>query len=113
MADAGRLGQLLSNLLKNALVHGAAAPPVLVSVRQADGQLDVKVSNQGEPIAPELAAQLFKPFFRGNPGSREKGLGLGLFIVAEIAKSHGGEIAVVSDDAATTFSFTMRGLALN
>ena len=113
MADAGRLGQLLSNLLKNALVHGDAAQPVLVSVRQADGQLDVKVSNQGEPIAPELAVQLFKPFFRGNPGSREKGLGLGLFIVAEIAKSHGGEIAVVSDDAATTFSFTMRGLALN
>ena len=76
MADAGRLGQLLSNLLKNALVHGDPAQPVLVTVRQADGQLDVKVSNRGEPIAPELAAQLFKPFFRGNPGSRERSEGV-------------------------------------
>lgn len=113
MADAGRLAQLLSNLLKNALVHGDAAQPVRVQVRLRDGALDVIVSNHGAAIAPELAGQLFKPFWRGNSGSYEKGLGLGLFIVAEIAKSHGGDIALTSDTAATTFSFTMREPALN
>ena len=109
LADAGRLAQLLSNLLKNALVHGDATRPVRVQVRLRDGMLDVIVSNHGAAIAPELAGQLFKPFWRGNSGSYEKGLGLGLFIVAEIAKSHGGEIDVMSDAASTTFIFSMRG----
>jgi signal transduction histidine kinase len=109
MADAGRLAQLLSNLLKNALVHGDAAQPVRVQVRLNDGALDVIVSNHGAAIAPELAGQLFKPFWRGNSGSYEKGLGLGLFIVAEIAKSHGGDIDVMSDAASTTFIFSMQG----
>ena len=67
------------------------------------------MSNHGAAIAPELAGQLFKPFWRGNSGSYEKGLGLGLFIVAEIAKSHGGEIDVMSDAASTTFIFSMQG----
>lgn len=109
MADAGRLAQLLSNLLKNALVHGDAAQPVRVQVRLRDGALDVIVSNHGAAIAPELVGQLFKPFWRGNSGSYDKGLGLGLFIVAEIAKSHGGDIDVLSDAASTTFIFSMHG----
>jgi len=107
MGDAGRLAQLLSNLLKNALVHGDATQPVRVQVRLRDGALDVIVANAGPAIAPELAGQLFKPFWRGNSGSYEKGLGLGLFIVSEIARSHGGQIDVVSDAAVTAFIFSM------
>lgn len=107
MGDAGRLAQLLSNLLKNALVHGDATQPVRVHVRLRDGALDVIVANAGPAIAPELASQLFKPFWRGNSGSYEKGLGLGLFIVSEIARSHGGQIDVVSDAAVTAFIFSM------
>ncbi|MET0322573.1 MAG: GAF domain-containing sensor histidine kinase, partial [Duganella sp.] len=109
MGDAGRLAQLLSNLLKNALVHGDPDHPVRVNVHQADGALDVIVSNRGPAIAPDTADQLFKPFWRGSSGSIEKGLGLGLFIVSEIARSHGGEIDVLSDASGTTFIFSMDG----
>jgi signal transduction histidine kinase len=109
MSDAGRLAQLLSNLLKNALVHGDIAHPVHVHIRQGDGALDVIVSNRGPAIAPDTVNQLFKPFWRGHSGSNEKGLGLGLFIVSEIARSHGGQIDVQSDAASTTFIFSMHG----
>jgi signal transduction histidine kinase len=109
LCDAGRLGQLLSNLLKNALVHGDAGRPVRVKAYQHDGMLELIVSNEGPEIPAETRAQLFKPFWRGNAGPGAQGLGLGLFIVSEIAKSHGGEIDVLSADGITSFIFKMSG----
>lgn len=110
LCDAGRLGQLLSNLLKNALVHGDAGRPVRVKAHQQEGVLELIVSNEGPEIPAETRTQLFKPFWRGNagPGSNQ-GLGLGLFIVSEIAQSHGGEIDVLSADGITSFIFKMKG----
>lgn len=108
MVDAGRMAQLLSNLLKNALVHGDAKRPVRVHVTQQGGVLEIIVANEGPAIPQETLSQLFKPFWRGKPVYGEKGLGLGLFIVSEIGLSHHGELDVISTDDATSFIFRMK-----
>jgi signal transduction histidine kinase len=105
--DAGRLGQLLSNLVKNAIVHGCAEAPVSVSVTAQDGRFAIVVANRGAALAPELVAQLFKPFWRAPSSSRHEGLGLGLYIVSEIARSHGGTMDVGHADGNVRFTFSM------
>lgn len=106
--DADRLAQVVSNLVENALVHSAPDSPVRVELTATDDRVDVTVENHGEPIPPDMLASLFHPFRRG--GSRVRGaegLGLGLYIVDQIARAHGGEVVVRSDDALTRFSVTL------
>ena len=67
LVDAGRMAQLLSNLLKNALVHGDSKRPVRVHVTQEGGALEIIVANDGPAIPAETVSQLFKPFWRGKP----------------------------------------------
>ena len=105
--DPGRIAQLASNLVANALTHGAPGVPVEVEARTGDGCFTLSVTNGGVPIPPEARGQLFEPFFRGERRLSQQGLGLGLFIVSEIAKSHSGEIDVVSTDELTRFTFSM------
>ena len=105
--DRARMGQLVSNLLGNALVHGDPATPVRI-VAKADGAtLKIDVANEGAPIPPEAMARLFQPFFRGEIRPNQQGLGLGLHIASEIARAHGGEIAVSSSPEQTRFTFEM------
>ena len=96
--DATKIGQLLSNLLGNALTHGADAP-VLVHARADGDMLALSVTNQGDPIPKDVAARLFEPFFRAASGSSEKGLGLGLYIASEIAKAHCGALTFTCGEA--------------
>ena len=104
--DPGRLGQLLSNLLGNALTHGSGAAVRIHAVVEG-GEFCLSVINEGEPIPPATMQRLFQPFYRGEPGASRVGLGLGLYIAFEIAKAHGGIIEAASDTSATTFRFTM------
>lgn len=105
--DADRLSQLLSNLLANALVHGAGDGRVLVSARVDDNRLELTVNNSGEPIPPERLTQLFQPYWREASNTRT-GLGLGLYIANEIAASHGGRMQVTSTaETGTSFTFSM------
>jgi signal transduction histidine kinase len=108
LCDRGRMGQMLSNLLNNALVHGDPAQPVEVTAREANGLLRLTVTNAGPRIPDEVRRQLFKPFWRGSVKVAREGLGLGLFIVSEIARSHGGSIDVVTSDTATSFIYEVR-----
>jgi signal transduction histidine kinase len=109
--DAPRLGQLLSNLLKNAIVHGSDSEPVFVNVKETNGIFELSVTNSGQPIPQEIQAQLFKPFWQSPTGNASQGLGLGLFIASEIAVSHGGTLEVASSDSATTFTYRARTAA--
>nr|WP_245198053.1 HAMP domain-containing sensor histidine kinase [Sphingomonas kaistensis] len=106
-ADPDRLGQLVSNLLGNALTHGDPAQPVVLHAATSDGMFTLAVSNGGIAIEPATIAGLFKPFFRGSVRPSQQGLGLGLHITSEIAKAHGGRVDVTSDERLTTFTFTM------
>jgi signal transduction histidine kinase len=114
LCDVARLAQLLSNLLKNAIVHGDTSAPVHVTIASNDGRFRIAVSNRGPDLTPELIGQLFKPFWRAQARSTHQGmhqgLGLGLYIVSEIARSHGGAMDVVSRDGEVTFTFSMPDL---
>jgi sigma-B regulation protein RsbU (phosphoserine phosphatase) len=105
--DEGRIAQLVSNLLGNALTHGAPGRPIGLHAAHQDGQLKLWVSNAGEPIAPTAMERLFQPFFRGEVRASQQGLGLGLHIASEIARAHGGALQVQSDAVETRFTLTM------
>jgi signal transduction histidine kinase len=107
LCDAGRLGQLLSNLLKNAIVHGDPCGAITVSASLDSDRFRMAVSNKGKGLSPDLIQQLFKPFQRASASTAHDGLGLGLYIVDEIAKSHGGKMDVSSVDGMISFTFTM------
>ncbi len=105
--DLGRLQQLLSNLLGNALAYGDPAQPVSVDAVLDQNWLEISVSNHGTPIAPANLAKIFEPYWRpaeSNPGG---GLGLGLHICAQIVKAHGGTLQVGSSQEHGTV-FTAR-----
>ena len=105
--DEGRISQLLSNLLGNALTHGAPGGVVQVRASSANGALELSVGNHGEHIPEAAMARLFQPFERGAVRPNQEGLGLGLYIASEIAKAHGGALTVASSDEETVFTFRM------
>lgn len=105
--DRSRVAQLTSNLLANAVTHGAPDTPIEVAAKTIEGRLLLTIANRGEQISPAAQAKLFEPFFRASVRQSQNGLGLGLFIVKEIAQAHGGEIAVSSTEECTRFTFSM------
>lgn len=105
--DTARLQQLLSNLLGNALVHGAADQPVRVDASLAGGELVLRVANGGTPIPPDQLVQIFEPYYRPPSSRQGGGLGLGLHICAQIVAAHGGRLEAASDAAQGTV-FTAR-----
>jgi sigma-B regulation protein RsbU (phosphoserine phosphatase) len=107
VADPVRIGQLLSNLLGNALTYGAAGQPVTVTAKTEE-HFELSVSNAGDTIPAAAMERLFYPFSRGEVRPSQQGLGLGLYIASEIAKAHGGMIDVTSTPELTCFKFTMQ-----
>ena len=105
--DGGRIAQLFSNLLGNAVTHGAAERPIRVHATTQDGKFELSVANAGEPIPSEAMERLFQPFYRVAEQGSQQGLGLGLYIASEIARAHGGTIDVTSSPAGTRFTFRM------
>lgn len=95
--DPGRMGQLLSNLLGNAVTHGARQSPIILLARIEEDDLLLSVTNQGEPIPASMMPLLFQPFTRCEAGARGEGLGLGLYIAAQIMQGHEGHLSVTSD----------------
>lgn len=105
--DLRRVGQLASNLIANALSHGAPNQPVRIVARTVEGWFTLSVSNAGPPIPEGMRGSLFEPFARGEHRPSQQGLGLGLYISQEIAKAHGGTLTVESTEEETTFTFRM------
>lgn len=102
--DPARIEQALSNLLANAVQHGGPSVRLIASGHDRE-QVEVTVWNSGHPIPPEQLAGLFDPFKKGD--ANQNGLGLGLFIVREIAQAHMGSVAVTSDVGGTMFTFRL------
>ncbi len=109
--DPDRIAQLVSNLVVNALDYSPAGTPVRLTVAGNDDSVFISVHNLGAPIPPEAQATLFDPFRRGMHDAMtarpSRGLGLGLFIVAQIVKAHGGSIEVRSGAEGTSFNATL------
>ncbi len=85
-ADEDRLGQMLDNLLLNALRHGK--PPVRVRFEADDAMVRIEVTDQGTGVSPDLQPRLFQRFATGRSRG---GTGLGLYIVRQLAQTHGGD----------------------
>lgn len=105
--DPVRLCQMLSNLVKNAIVHGMPNTPINVLVTFTDKKFFMSVTNDGDALPPHVVQQLFKPFWRSPSSTPHEGLGLGLYIVAEIARSHAGTMEVTSLAGKVCFTFSM------
>ncbi|WP_254041531.1 sensor histidine kinase [Myxococcus guangdongensis] len=109
--DPDRVAQVLGNLVANALQHGGPDSPVSTSVRGEAEVVVMEVHNQGEPIPAELLPRIFDPFKSPVTSSgavawypKQRGLGLGLYIVHQIARAHGGRVEVRSSrEEGTTF----------
>jgi signal transduction histidine kinase len=104
--DRGKMGQLFSNLLGNAILYGDQGKPVRVSARTINGVLELAVTNYGAPISDKAMGNLFKPYTRGDRPSQQ-GLGLGLYIASQIAGAHGGTLKASSNAEETRFVFEM------
>lgn len=106
--DQRRMGQLVSNLVTNAVKHGDPSTPVLVECELKDGRFTLMVENQGRPIPPEIRESMFDPFVRGSDGERtSRGFGLGLHIARETARAHGGTLTVDSNEERTRFTLSI------
>lgn len=101
MYDPARMEQVFTNLISNAVRHGDLEQPINVTLSRGDDVEVFSVQNRGELIPSSVMPHLFNPHARySSYAAREKGasagLGLGLFIAAEIVSAHGGKIEVVS-----------------
>ncbi|MDP3089857.1 MAG: ATP-binding protein [Nitrospira sp.] len=99
LGEAGRLKQVLINLLDNALRHTPAQGKIAVTLAATASIVRITVSDTGPGIAPELLPHLFEPFYRADRARAKEdgGTGLGLAIVKEIVEAHGGEVRVESE----------------
>lgn len=104
--DAGRLSQLTMNLVGNAYQHSPADTSIQVETSVNEEGAVLKVTNAGPAIAPQDLPRLFEPLRRGRSlsSSSTGSIGLGLFISQAIARAHGGDVEVVSNEKATTFT---------
>jgi phosphoserine phosphatase RsbU/P len=107
--DGNRLAQLVGNLISNAMTYGDPNAPVTVTSSVAASSFTVAVHNAGTSIPPEVQARIFQPMTRGTDVNAGRSVGLGLFIVQEIARAHGGSVTVASNpEDGTTFAATMQ-----
>lgn len=107
--DAGLIRRALSNLLGNAIRYSAPGAPITVSITEDVRGPQISVSNQGEEIEPTALDRIFDRFHRGQESrsGADSRHGLGLAIVAAIAKMHGGETFASSSGGVTTVGFTL------
>ncbi len=106
--DQGRIQQVLSNLLGNAVAHGAPDQPIVVRAVVRDDTLVLSVTNGGAPIPPDDIPRIFQPYWRPENSKPGGGLGLGLYICSEIVAAHGGTLQVTScADDGTCFVATL------
>ena len=103
VCDPNRIAQLFSNLLANALTHGLPEEPVVVNAAISETAFRLTVSNSGNPIPDELKEHLFNPYTKESKRSSPNGLGLGLYISAEIARAHHAKLSFESGEEQTVF----------
>jgi len=94
-ADDGLFGLALRQVLDNALKYAAAGSTIGVAASAAGGAgVDVVVRNTGPAIPPHERDRIFERFYRGSLGARQPGSGMGLAIVRQIVRAHGGDVSV-------------------
>ncbi|HEY8895462.1 MAG TPA: ATP-binding protein [Niastella sp.] len=109
-ADRERIGQVLINLLGNAIKYSPQGQCIVVRSELANHKIKVSIQDFGIGMSEETRLKVFERFFRASDNNVQTypGLGLGLFIAADIIKKHGGEIGVESEkEKGTIIHFTL------
>src|SRR5205823_7681072 len=122
MGDSSRLSQIFGNLIQNAIKYSPLGGPITVSLRQyrshaekAKRTIEVCITDKGIGIPKEALPRLFERFYRAPNilGTKTKGIGLGLYLVAELLHMHGGTIRAESSGVygeGSRFIFTLPAL---
>ena len=106
--DRDRLGQVLDNLLGNAVKYSPDGGEIRVTVEAVGGQVYLRVADQGPGIPPDALPRLFERFYRGQPAAGDSGLGLGLYISRMLVEAHRGRIwAASTPGAGSTFTVVL------
>ena len=111
--DPNRIGQLLSNLVSNALTHGEKGAPISVTLHRDENSFELAIINKGNPIPADMQQHLFEPFSKEGKRPSQQGLGLGLYICAEIARAHEATLTCTSNLSETCFRFQMESKSVN
>jgi signal transduction histidine kinase len=98
VADRRAISLIVQNLLENAIKYNHPEGYICIQARALDGEAEVTVKNNGEPIPPERAPHIFERFYRGRSDARIPGQGLGLAIACELVKAHGGKLELIRSD---------------
>jgi signal transduction histidine kinase len=109
-ADPERIGQIMRNLLNNAITHTQQHGHITISASVLRHEVEISVRDTGNGIAAEHLPHIFKRFYRTDPSRARTtgGSGLGLAIVEQLVKAHGGNISVESEvGKGTCFTFTV------
>jgi two-component system sensor kinase FixL len=111
LVDKVQIQQVMLNLIRNAIeaMDGSERRELLISTFSFDGgMIEIAVADTGQGIAPEIAAQLFRPFIT----TKSHGMGVGLSISRTIVEAHGGQISVGQNPGGgTIFRFTLRAVS--
>ncbi len=109
IADEHAIDQVMVNLINNAVKYAPESYEIIIKAEQAPGAIKVSVTDKGPGIAADKIPHLFDRYYQAQAsGFNNSGLGLGLFISAEIIKKHGGQIGVHSEvEKGSTFWFTI------
>jgi signal transduction histidine kinase len=108
LADAGRLHQVITNLLTNALKFTPAGGRVTLTTGPADGSAVLRVTDTGVGIPAADLPRIFDRFWRGHRAAHTSGSGIGLAIAAGLARAHGGELTAASSEGhGTTMTLTL------
>lgn len=109
MADRDLLFQAVGNLLDNALKFTPAGGSVTLEVRRRDGQVAVGVADSGPGVPPQQREQIFRRFYRAEPSRSTPGHGLGLSLVAAVARHHDAQLAVFDNAPGLTIELAFSG----
>jgi signal transduction histidine kinase len=102
VADRKAIALVVQNLVENALKYNEPLGCICIQAQAANGDAEVTIKNNGEPIPPEQASHIFERFYRARADGRIPGHGLGLSIASELARAHGGELELARSDSEWT-----------
>ncbi|MCC7072381.1 MAG: response regulator [Deltaproteobacteria bacterium] len=105
--DGGRIGQVLANLVGNAVKYGEPRHPITIAMHDTGDSVEVVVANHGRALTEDERGRIFDRFARGAEAPAGRGLGLGLFICRGLVEGHGGRIWAECHDEQTFFHFTL------
>ena len=102
VADRRAVSLIVQNLVENAIKYNEPEGCICISARAVNGEAEVTVKNNGEPIPPDRAPHIFERFYRARSDGRISGQGLGLSVAGELATAHGGRLELVRSDSEWT-----------